>query len=251
MNTHYFQEEYLSKVIGSLNYWSGQRMIMEDHLEEMFREKLAQLLKQELPEFYQVITLCEMNGKLFIVDGQHRIRCAERLMREGHVSDVKFCFEVIKVSSEEGIHNIFCEINKSKPVPINYTNPSEVVRLAFAIIYQKYGGQFDHSERIVRPKISTETFKDLLTRVNNYCNFTTPEQLVKLVMATNDFIRDVCQTNPATFLLGSREDRRIRQDTINKCVRGNLLFFGIFKRTEFGSLDGWFSHCFEQMDANV
>ena len=70
--------------------WDGQRAIIPDHLNELIEFQREQITTKGKPMFYGVLILCQLDGVLYIVDGQHRFRCAEYLCDNHLVNDVEF-----------------------------------------------------------------------------------------------------------------------------------------------------------------
>lgn len=234
--TRSIHEDYLSKILPSLRFWDRQRMILDDHLDQLLQSKRLEIRTKGFPTFFQVITLCRYNGELYIVDGQHRILCAKRLCEEKLIKDVKFWLEIIDVKSESDIMAIFQEINKSVPVPIHYTRKNDVVDAAYARLETTFNGQFSNHGKSNRPKVDRDAFTDILTKINEHYNFASSDELFSLIVETDNLLKKTYQQNPLHFLTGvSQQEIYTRKNVIDKCFSYRLSMYGMLKEKEFGS----------------
>lgn len=77
-------------------------------------------------------------------------------------SDFPVILQIIRVRDEEEIHREFVNINKSVPVPVNILNPDKIVSLAMNLLTAKYELGFSECEKMTRPRIPIDKFKDYL-----------------------------------------------------------------------------------------
>lgn len=99
----------------------------------------------------QSISLCDFNGTLKLIDGQHRLRAWEILEQP---EDTEFMITVFICISDEEVQNAFARINSGTPVPRAYYNRKalQVVRSALDQLEEKHHGIAGESKHVKRPK---------------------------------------------------------------------------------------------------
>ena len=105
-------------ICGEISVWALNRPINQDIVNTLYDVNEKSNIFLPAP-----ITICIFEGKLLLVDGQHRVSVLERIHKErgiltsGKIS-IFVCF--VKCDKVEEIKQCFCNINSGTPVPASY-----------------------------------------------------------------------------------------------------------------------------------
>jgi len=147
------------------------------------------------PHFPGVLTACQIGGEptLYLIDGQHRYKAMLQLVDSRISSDFPVILQIIRVRDEEEIHREFVNINKSVPVPVNILNPDKIVSLVMNLLTAKYELGFSECEKMTRPRIPIDKFKDYLMEngVVGEKGITSGAELFAYLVRTNEILHDL------------------------------------------------------------
>tara|TARA_B110000238_G_C16095049_1_gene425679 strand:+ start:541 stop:1596 length:1056 start_codon:yes stop_codon:yes gene_type:complete len=68
--------------------------------------------------FSNPITLAEFENKIYIIDGQHRLTCIEKLNKINNDFEFDIPVTILRIESREELESKYIAINQNKPVPL-------------------------------------------------------------------------------------------------------------------------------------
>lgn len=156
-----------AKALATIPVWKEQRIYRHDRAKAMAKDKMKSL-HLGMPG---VIVLHEdQEGKLSILDGQHRVGCMTLL---DHQKDVDLNLERILVEVFTSVETdyaeeIFTEINKAEPIKLidmpgvaskEYRN---IINDAAEKLQEQYSEMFKASQSCRAPHVNVDNFRDAL-----------------------------------------------------------------------------------------
>jgi len=161
-----------SKNLATIPVWKKQRIYRHGRSKSMATDKIK-TLHLGLPG---IIGISEnINGNLFIIDGQHRIGML-KVMKE-KVSDGAFDFERVLVEvfptqmdqdEESQAKEIFLEVNKAEPVKlvdlpgVAKAKDRKIINEVAERLRDKYPDMFSESQRCRAPHLNVDNIRDAL-----------------------------------------------------------------------------------------
>jgi hypothetical protein len=95
-----------------------QRAVDNEQVNSMLSFQVDHHKKYNCFFFPNTIIIARFEGKNYIVDGQHRINCIERLTRMDNRFDFYILVNTISVDSIQELDHKYIAVNKNKPVPL-------------------------------------------------------------------------------------------------------------------------------------
>lgn len=173
---------------------------------------------------------------MYLIDGQHRYHSLLLLFKKGLVKDLEILIELVIVQFDKDIRNEFININKSVPVPNHYLNPNDIVTGCCQLLMKKFPKAFS-SGKPRRPTINIDSFKDCLldkSQLLAKLEITDSEQLYDAVMNLNNHYSSLGKLELQNKIArNNQNERRIVSNCFDKCRKGDYLFLGLFKDTNW------------------
>lgn len=94
-----------------------QRLLDEEHVVELFDFQVSHYEKYNEFFFTNPITLCILNGKEYVIDGQHRLECVRRLCEKGY-QEFSVYLTTIYVNDDKEMEDKYIALNKNMPVQL-------------------------------------------------------------------------------------------------------------------------------------
>jgi hypothetical protein len=179
--------------------WDYQREICLDHVDKLMISIKA---KNHL---HGIISLCEINNKIYIVDGQHRIIALKNLIEKNMINDIDMLLEITKCLNHKEALQYFETINLSNPLDRN------------VILGET---QIDYFEKI-REKI-VEMYPNVFRESNSplppYMNFSKlKDKIVELQLNTKYSVDNIVE-----YIDTQNEDAKIKIDKKYELCRSKL-----------------------------
>ena len=94
-----------------------QRVLDKEHVNELLNYQKEHYIKYKEFFFTNPITICNLDNKEYIIDGQHRLACIQKLCDEKY-PNFKIFLIIIKVNDESEMEEKYISINKNNPVQL-------------------------------------------------------------------------------------------------------------------------------------
>lgn len=220
-----------AEVKGSIHRPSLQRDIDPKRIKEM-REHIHERVKAGGEPYFGAIDLCYFEEKLWVNDGQHRLKALEEEYENGSI--VPFNAVIYYVDSREEMATIFRVRNKGVPVPDYILKPPKdaahgrLLRSIESWVNTKAFFGNKHN----RPNINTKVFMDhlaeskLITHVGDLKHFQT------IFEAANNNIKQQSESRAYCDNMG------ITQNMLSKCKEKGI-YIGLDKNMHW--LDNMFA----------
>ena len=181
--------------------------------------------------FTNPIHLAEFEGKIYILDGQHRIKAIQRL-RCICKTDFDIHIVYVYVNSLKELEDYYIAINQNKPVPLpsNMDEWKQFTRHIDQYLQQNYSIYFSKSQRPVAPNFNKENLlqyideNNIAKQIN--CDFT---RFIQELEELNNFYREtysITLTHLPKNILSTFEKARKKQPN-------RPFFLSIFKKFEW------------------
>ena len=95
-----------------------QRLLDVDHVNDLIDFQKKHYDKYGEFFFTNPITICVLNNKEYIIDGQHRLQCIKTLLDVKGYNDIKIYLTTIYAENEDEMEEKYIAINKNKPVQL-------------------------------------------------------------------------------------------------------------------------------------
>lgn len=231
--------ESISKI---LNYQPTdiQRLLNEEHIASLVLDQIEEYRNFKQFSILQSITCGDLDGKRYILDGQHRITAFKRLKQLNYPLEQHIPLVVYTTDSYEELKRYYIRINKNHPI-----NPLEVTetwfnygkkfcdwfRVSFKIYVKNEENKKCHCPHINMYEMMdyikrTNVFKRIESVVDNDVN----GKFTLKILEVNDYIKRNVQSM-TQFQLSS--DFRKRLD---KCYNKNMeypCYLGIWRQFEW------------------
>lgn len=225
------------EIENKLHLPSFQRDINRNVVDEI-KEYIKSRRKENLDLTIGVIDLCKLNGQLFCIDGQHRIKALEELYNETK-KDIPFYCIIYTVSSKEEMEEIFKIRNYNIPLPDFIISPPigkqdlirEISRFMMDLPLTKIGKS---GSKTRRPNIDLNRFMDFLTdsELLNQCQII--EDFTAVFWKINEKIRK--NRNKEDFLKTHNISENMLKTIEDKCSNYECkIFIGLY--TDYSKFD--------------
>lgn len=204
-----------------------QRNLDESHVETQLNFQLEHFKKNNC-YFFPSIKLAKYQNKYSILDGQHRIKVIEKLLKYNN-SEFKIFVEIVSLKSIEEYDYYFEIINKNKPVIlINNVSWKTVIKGFEEYLLKNYKHYFETSSH--NPQIPNINMDDLKIQMD------TRNIISRIGLNLKDFIILFEELN--SFYSTYSENIKIKdlQTKIKRCQKSKAekyLFVGIFRKFEW------------------
>ena len=208
-----------------------QRHIDENHVNEIYEFEKKHYEKYEEFFFINPITICILNDKKYIIDGQHRLACIRKLYNENKSYNFNVYLTNIFVENIEEMEEKYTVINKNKPVQL-FSN-IEVWKLFYkkieSYIIEKYKNYLSDS---LTPQVPNFNIKYLLEYLD------TNEIAIKLNYNSDLFISEFEKLNnyyKENISILSKSFNRKIDNYISKSQKkqDNYLLLSLFRNFEW------------------
>jgi 5-methylcytosine-specific restriction endonuclease McrA len=212
-----------------------------DHVRAMVEDQKAEFDKHQSFSMIQSITVGSLNGEIYILDGQHRIKAYVELLTQGYpVADMAIPVVVYNVANKEELLEYYQRINKHMPIhPIEVENSWEYWGKTFCDLmttnfacYLKTGGE----AKVCRcPHISMYDLKTHMASRNIDKKLAghgyTVIDLWGVVLGINSYIKDNVRKNIQFSLQSKKRMEECEQKAAkNNC---NVCYLGVWRRFEW------------------
>ena len=124
MNIHICNKKYNLSITNSDDILSRklltpecQRVLDKEHFSELLKYQKEYYIKYGEFFFTNPITLCKLDNKEYIIDGQHRLACIEKL-RDDKYPIFNIFLITINVDDQSELEEKYISINKNNPVQL-------------------------------------------------------------------------------------------------------------------------------------
>lgn len=214
------------EIDGQIDIPDIQRSIMDDHVTSM----ATHIMMNRSTPFFGAIDLVNLNGKLYVIDGQHRLSAIERVYRVRGIV-VEFFAVIYHVNNHDDMVEIFKMRNKNIPVP-QYIMDVNDNKLGLLKDIQNIiiGVNLFDNKHINRPYIN----------INNFMESLRKSKLISIINSRDDFISIFHTINEDLRVqytdLSKRKKLNI-SETMYTTARENGIFFGLDKNTPWFSFE--------------
>lgn len=187
-----------ARTLLSIPVWKKQRVYRHDRAKVIVKDKL----KTPYLGLPGIIVLHEdKDGKMGILDGQHRVGALALLLER---EDVVFDLEKILVEAyastgeEDHSEEIFVEINKSEPIKlvdmpgVATTKDRNIITTAATKLQFEFPEMFKTSQKCRAPHVNSDNLRDALfaAEVLKRHDLSSTTALVEWIKAQNDVLQD-------------------------------------------------------------
>jgi hypothetical protein len=208
-----------------------QRSLDMEHVNNLLNYQKEYYLKYKEFFFTNPITLCSLDNKEYIIDGQHRAACIEKLYNEKKYPNFNLFLITLEVKNKKEMEEKYVAINKNKPVQL-FSNIEEWSLCCKEIEYyiiKNYSTQLKYSENPRTPNINithlTKYLSDnkIANKINN--NY-------KLFIDEFEKLNDYYKNNIYT-ILGNVLKRNFSNKISNLMKQKNSALLSLFKNFEW------------------
>lgn len=145
-----------------------QRTIDEDHINNMYEKESKFWEANHRLSILQTITVCSCDGKFYVLDGQHRIKMFDKMIKTGYnIGNEKLNIVLDNANTMKELLDKYRDINSNKPIsPIELTEDWEkygkYISESMMKMYPSYIQMLNGRSCVRLPKISYESLKDAL-----------------------------------------------------------------------------------------
>jgi len=191
---NYMIKSYIANIELSLytNKLSINRKLTQEHFMEIYNIQNNNLKNNKPIYFAGIVTLCNYNNKLYIIDGQHRIKAMRKLFKkykniDNRINDVTFRVDLIDVNTYEDMIDILKMINTIVQLDIESLKiqAKNDIRIFFEDNF-KFGKRciLSRSSRCMRPYICETKLLDEICKYDKLINLD-KDLLFKLINDIN------------------------------------------------------------------
>jgi hypothetical protein len=207
-----------AKALSTIPVWKEQRIYRHDRAKIMAKDKLKSI-HLGMPG---VIVLHEdQEGKLSILDGQHRVGCMTLLDHQNNVDlDLeRILVEVFASGENDYAEEIFTEINKAEPIKlidmpgVASKGYRKIINDAAEKLQEQYSEMFKPSQSCRAPHINVDNLRDALfaAEVIKKHNLKTSNALVEWIDAQNKTLGVKFQNEEVASKLPQKALEKARQ----------------------------------------
>lgn len=179
-------------------------------------------VKHKEYKFIGVISLCNLNEKYFLIDGQHRFNVMYYLYnRYKHNFNVNV--QIINVESMEDIKEVFDNINKNTPLPdMNFENSFEKDIISDTVLYfqSKYPLIWSEYSKCHRPSIFINYFEETILFIQKHIKSKNYEILIEIIEDYNDKHKN--------YVIEDYRDRSLTENMLNQAKKSEF-YLGLYK----------------------
>lgn len=221
-----YEKLFISHLLPLLNTPDIQRVVSQERVNELYTSFVHAHESNRALLTPGVIILGELpDNRLLLLDGQHRIRAYERLLKsKGH--DQSIVVNIIKVDNQAEAVDLFNRINNTVPalqIPSGI-EPSHA-RTVMNHFVEKYPSVIKQTPgRVNRPNVS---YNALNEAVNKMLTIYPPEEVIRRIEALN---KTLSLRSPASFKQ-KRDTGEKLESLMMKCVEKGF-FIGMYPGLE-------------------
>ena len=172
-----------------INIPNCQRDIIEPHVDEIiaYQKDYFKIYNSFL--ILGCINLCNLENKLYCIDGQHRYYAFCQLYQEDTTNNFNIDIEIIECHDEHEMISFFKIINMNKPIPEFLRNYKPIIAVDLKeYLLKMYSHFIKTSERPIRPNINLEKFlNDIQNRYSSVVDhMKSREELIKWFDTVNN-----------------------------------------------------------------
>ena len=202
-----------------------QRNLDSDRIKGL-KDHIYKNQRNRLDPYFRALDICILDGKLYLVDGQHRLEAIKKCFIEHKDIDVAFSIKYYDCRSYAQLCDVFKTLNQNVAVP-NYLlfeshSDSKLYKDISAWILQDYKLFKDSSVRIVRPFLSIDVFFEAIGLSSGNLGITSVEEFKVRFNNWNDYLRK----KYADFK--NKKDFTITDAMMTKCKKDKN-YFGLDK----------------------
>lgn len=210
---------------------SVQRDLVESHIDSM-RQHIKDSIKAKKEPIFGTIDLVNLDGKYYLVDGQHRYNAIEKEYIQNETI-VPIHALIYPVSNEEEMEEVFKIRNKGIPVPSFILSVKETKKELLKKInkfLEKEHSEIFKYDKFVRPYININTFIECFRMTKIYSLIETFEEFQKVFNLMNQ----ECYSKIYTMTEKSKKKYGISDRMLSFWSENNI-FLGYSKDFDFMS----------------
>ena len=173
-------------------------------------------------KFLGVLSLCRMNDKYYLIDGQHRYSAMKKLYKDYGINFNIF-IQIYDVNSMIKLRNIYENINKNTTLPnIVFDDDEEKIIISETSLYfqSKYTNVWSSSTKCHRPCIFKNYFEETIQFLQNYLKFENSEELIRVIEEYNN--------NHKNHKREDFKDKSITENMFQNASK-NKFYLGLYK----------------------
>lgn len=207
-----------------------QRNIDDDHLNNLIEYQNKYYKENDVYSFPNPIVLCCLNNKLAIIDGQHRLKCIEKLYNDNKDINFNVLVSVITINNENEYDEYFVAINKNKPVQL-YKNVNDwkfVIKKIEQYMTGKWHMYMKNTDNPQIPHINIDKMKEYMDNNN---------VIRRIGMDADRIIEEIEELNNY-YKYNIKNNKYLKNihKNIEKCISKNEeepLYFGLYRNFEW------------------
>lgn len=219
-----------------IEYYSGQRPIDREYIKNITSRALRYYQDNNQPLIRQSISICDLNGKKMIIDGQHRAECFKQLLKNNHPD---YCIHtpIYTCKSMEDVDKLFKYLNSYLPMPHAYIcDAKSLTGPLLTYLKSTYPSYMRDTVKCQRPNISIKTLNDYISSTD------WAQRLLNIGITSNELIdavkllnNQLLETKVDDFnRLSSCQMKSLSMNDTKKIKKGEAkLGLGIFRRFEW------------------
>ena len=171
-----------------------QRIVDHTNLQSIIDFQESMFLKYKTYKFIGAITFCLLNGKKYLVDGQHRYHAMKHLY-EKYQHDYDCFVEYIHVGSLKQLKEVYEIINKNTPLPelnieIDQVDKS-ILGETTLWFQQTYPHIWSKTMRARRPFLYFNSFQETLSFILKHVSIETSDKFIDILIDYNTRLKDL------------------------------------------------------------
>lgn len=208
------------------------RCLNEDHIKDMVEDQIAEYNKFNCFSLLQSITVGSLDEQFFVLDGQHRIKTFEILMKNGYcIGDLQIPVVIYKLQNKDELMSYFQRINKNMPIhPLELEYNYEDWGKTFCNFITKHFKIYLKNDKCRCPHINMNELKTNILARNNLYNYDV-NVFCETILQINDYISTSISSNTQLCSQSKKrlEDCEKKADKSNCCV----CYLGVWRHYEW------------------
>lgn len=101
-------------VVNSFDFYKGNRDIVDNHVKNIYTKQSNIIKRNRNPFISGIITIGELNNKYYILDGQHRVKAIQNLIKNYKNLELEIRFELVKCQQDKDLSYIIKILNNKE-----------------------------------------------------------------------------------------------------------------------------------------
>lgn len=149
------------KFVKKIDKWGLQRPEKKEHVNEIY-ENICNVIDHDETPNMRTFVVVENKEKLYLIDGQHRVKAMEKLFSERKKLTFEILVEIFSSEDDEAIVDLFKMVNKSLPLEPRHIPDDDAVKL-LSIMKKRFGRECFTTQGVRKsyPKMEESILHDL------------------------------------------------------------------------------------------